>query len=53
MIIKINNKEKKIAELPNPKDTIAGAGHKPTIPHPVPNNADPIIRRLLIFLLFE
>ena len=37
-----------VCELPNAKDTIAGAGHKPTIPHPVPNIAAPAIKDKLI-----
>ncbi len=37
-----------VCELPNAKDTIAGAGHKPTIPHPIPNRAAPAIKGKLI-----
>ena len=33
-----------ICELPNAKDTIAGAGQNPIMPHPMPNNADPTIK---------
>ncbi len=40
----IDTMNNNICELPNAKDTIAGAGHKPTIPHPMPNNADPTIK---------
>ncbi len=37
----IDTMNNNICELPNAKDTIAGAGHKPTIPHPAPNKAAP------------
>ena len=32
-------------------EEIDGPGHKPDIPHPMPNTKDPIIRGLLIFFL--
>ena len=35
------------------KEEIAGPGHKPANPQPDPNNADPNISFLSIFLLFE
>ncbi len=40
-IVTINNS---VCKLPNAKDTIAGAGQNPTMPHPMPNNADPTIK---------
>ena len=33
-------------------EEIAGPGHKPEIPQPIPNNNDPKTRGLSIFLLF-
>ncbi|MEY4453885.1 MAG: hypothetical protein RI951_479 [Pseudomonadota bacterium] len=40
-IVTINNS---VCKLPNAKDTIAGAGQKPTMPQPIPNKADPTIK---------
>ena len=35
------------------KEEIAGPGHNPANPQPAPNNAEPYISFLFIFLLFE
>jgi hypothetical protein len=40
----IDTMNNNICELPNAKDTIAGAGQSPIMPHPMPNNADPTIK---------
>ena len=32
-------------------DDIAGPGHKPTAPHPIPNKVEPITRDELIFFV--